>query len=556
MVHSTIWFTGKPQAGHRDKNYTEFRSTGSEGKGSRVPMVYVGANDGMLHGFAGTAARATSQSAIPAGRELLAYIPAGIAKGPLRSLTDRNYTHRYFVDGSVFTGDAQVGQSADWTTVLVGTLGAGGKGYFILDVTDPAAFLNTKANKLVLLDTTDRTTDPDQGHIFSPPVVDDTTDNTSRQIVKMNNDRWAVLLGNGYNSNNEAPVLLIQYLNGERERVKLSPCTQPIQEHRCAYQGDNGLSPPQAIDLNGDGKVDVAYAGDLRGHLWKFDLSSGNADQWGVALQGAPFFTAQHNGANRQAITTAPLWRRHPQGGIMLVFGTGRDLSQTDPYSTATDTLYGLHDNSQFTVSAGKLKLVGGNPVNRPNDTQLPATLVAQSTDSQQWADGTRKYYASSVAHVDYTGQPNANPPVAAHRGWYMNLPFAGQRVLHQPRGFSGEKVLFQSTIPAFGVDPSQTACTPQKHQRKRAFLSVLNLFTGKPAATAVFRIAPDALIPSTTARNITMVENSADNPTLVRSGSHVKLLPTNCPSGQTCDTTDLQAGQFSGVRAGWHQVQ
>jgi hypothetical protein len=71
-----------------------------------------------------------------------------------------------------------------------------------------------------------------------------------------------------------------------------------------------------------------------------------------------------------------------------------------------------------------------------------------------------------------------------------------------------------------------------------------------------VFRIAPDALIPSTTARNITMVENSADNPTLVRSGSHVKLLPTNCPSGQTCDTTDLQAGQFSGVRAGWHQVQ
>jgi type IV pilus assembly protein PilY1 len=228
IVNSNIWYTGKPASGYSMNGYYAFRSNANGGKGGRTPMVYVGANDGMLHGFAASN-----------GTELMAYIPQGIAEGDLRKLTDTNYDHQYFVDGSPFTGDAFIGSTPAWTTVLVGTLGAGGKGYFVLDVTDPANFTVANAGALVLTDTT-KSSDPDLGHIISPPLVDSAVDNKSRQIVKMNGPsggRWAVVLGNGYNSINEAPVLVIQYLDGDKEIKKLSPCTFLIQQVLCQLQG-------------------------------------------------------------------------------------------------------------------------------------------------------------------------------------------------------------------------------------------------------------------------------------------------------------------------------
>ncbi len=551
MVHATIWYTGKPQAGHRDPGYTAFRSSAAPGKGARMPMVYVGANDGMLHGFA---ASSSATQDIDAGQELMAYIPAGIAKGPLRSLSERNYSHRYFVDGSVFTGDALVEAPARWSTLLVGSLGAGGKGYFVLDVSDPADFRDNNAEQLVLLDTTDLQ-DPDLGHLFAPPVLDDSASNLSRQIVRLNNQRWALLLGNGYNSDNEAPVLLIQYLDGNRERIKLSPCSQPIDTQHCNVKGNNGLSQPQPIDLNGDGRVDVVYAGDLLGHLWKFDLGNTDSAQWRTAFQGAPFFTSQRFGTRRQAITTAPAWRQHPQGGIMLVFGTGRDLNQDDTHSHGTDTLYALHDNSHFSHGAHGLKLRDGRPINRPQDRHLPDTLVQQSTDVKTLNDGTHKYYTSSSAVVDYRGQPKAVPPVPARRGWYMNLPFSGQRVLHQPRAFAGEKILIHSSIPASGGNNSRDPCAPPRRQAERTFLSVLNLFSGTPSATPVFHVRASALPTLLRPQSITMLESATNSPLLVRTASEMKLLPTQCQRGQNCAATDLVRGEYFGIRAGWHQL-
>lgn len=87
-------------------------------------MVYVGGNDGMLHGFSAKD-----------GTEKIAYVPHGVVQN-LAALADPNYAHRYYVDGSPFTGDVDLGSTtADWRTYLVGTLGAGGQGYFVLDVT-------------------------------------------------------------------------------------------------------------------------------------------------------------------------------------------------------------------------------------------------------------------------------------------------------------------------------------------------------------------------------------------------------------------------------------
>jgi len=102
-------------------------------------MVYVGANDGMLHAFNAST-----------GKEAFAYVPEGLygtAAAPnLKRLSEAGYTHRYYVDGSPFVADIYMGakssakttdeeKAANWKSLLVGTLGAGGKGYLVLDVT-------------------------------------------------------------------------------------------------------------------------------------------------------------------------------------------------------------------------------------------------------------------------------------------------------------------------------------------------------------------------------------------------------------------------------------
>ncbi|MCZ8093772.1 MAG: PilC/PilY family type IV pilus protein, partial [Acidovorax sp.] len=119
IVNSEIWYTGKP-SGNYAMGYSKFVASQKD----RTPVLYVGGNDGMLHGF----------SAID-GKELLAYVPRGVVGGDVRDgkpsglkdLTDKDYVHRYYVDGSPMTGD--IGNDTSWRTVLVGTLGAGGKGY-------------------------------------------------------------------------------------------------------------------------------------------------------------------------------------------------------------------------------------------------------------------------------------------------------------------------------------------------------------------------------------------------------------------------------------------
>ncbi len=107
----------------------------------------------------------------------------------------------------------------------------------------------------------------------------------------------------------------------------------------------NGLSSPTLIDADGDGFVDTAYAGDLNGNLWKFDLASTSPAAWSVAYGGLPLFqTAMANGV-RQAITTAPEVGRHPEGGVMVYVGTGRLFSTADGSDTTTQAVYGIWDN-------------------------------------------------------------------------------------------------------------------------------------------------------------------------------------------------------------------
>lgn len=468
IVNSNIWHLGKPTRQPIDlPGHAAFRS--SAAIAGRTPTLYVGANDGMLHAFDAAS-----------GRELMAYVPAGLygnlAFSPLRSYTQTSYSHRYFVDGSPFTGDVNVQANTggvDWRTLLVGTLGAGGKGYFVLDVTNPSNFVDPGAGSsaVVRLDTTINT-DPDIGHVFATPVVDGLTRSRSEQIVRVNDSnaggRWAVILGNGYNSTNQRPVLVVQYLDGTMGPPRLiQASTDPV-----INQG-NGLGAPRPIDLNGDGKVDVVFAGDLKGNLWKFDLSSNNPSSWGVAFGGNPLFVARDSTGTVQPITAAPYWQIGPNnlGGLQVMFGTGVNLSGTDPGSTQVQTIYSVWDNTIYSFGASTpVTGTGGSVITGSRNT----ALVEQT---QTAANG--RYFGTSSNAVTYS-----RTLASAKRGWFFDLPVSGERVLNHPMAFEGQVIRVDSVVPASAA--SGETCDLSV-VRGSGYINLFNIHSGKPPETAVF---------------------------------------------------------------------
>ena len=559
VVNSSIWYTGRPASGYTTHGYFGFSSTATGGKGARTPMVYIGANDGMMHGVA-----AATNGSVTGGTELLAYIPKGIAENSLRTLTDTSYTHKYFVDGTPFTGDAYItvpGQTAAaWATVLIGTLGIGGKGYFVLNATDPADFTDAKVANLVINDTTDSltgTNDADMGVIASPPVVDDAIASKPSQIVQMNNGRWALVMGNGYNSVNEAPVLLIQYLDGDKSIKKLSPCASPIASTTCTFKGGNGLSSPALIDLDGNGRADVAYAGDLKGNLWKFNLSSATDSSWGVGFSDQPFFVAKGRATTgtrpsatvAQAITSAPYFMFHPLGGVMVSVGTGRNLTDADQTSTEIDSYYSLWDNSTFTSASGVVTITDGTAVNTTSSTALPTTTggLVQQTVTGTLTDAGNTLYTSSTNAVDYTTSASTTK-----RGWYMDLGIStSERVLINTRLYTGETLLMISTVPKSGASSTGESCTASATAEMN-YMYLLNMFTGKPPTTPAF----DLTTTPTTEPNILKV-GGGDTAVVENTATQKKyVVKSDCAAGTTCASIALKLGSVAGRRVSWRKKQ
>jgi type IV pilus assembly protein PilY1 len=507
-------------AGYITDNYAAFRADNA----SRASMIYVGANEGMLHGFDAAS-----------GQETIAYVPQGIYD-TLPRLTSPGYVHAYFVDGSPFAGDIHDGSR--WHTYLAGFLGAGGRGYFALDVTDPSAFSEGNAAGIVKLDKTagamDAAADPDLGHIFSEPVLEPDDPRISQQITKLNNGRWALVTGNGYNSANEDAVLLIQYLEGSMELVKIAT----------GSPGGNGLSAPRLIDLDGDRIPDVAYAGDLKGQLWKFDLSSRNANKWTVAFDGAPFFAAKNALAQAQPITSAPVSLAHPDGGVMLVVGTGRHLTDADRSDTTTQSVYGLYDNTvvnRSTQLSGQSRglLSGGSPI-----ADGRAFLVQQAIDTSSTATTAsgQPLWSVSSNPVDYAG---ANPK----RGWYLDLPTPGERVLDNLTWAGGNLVDVTSTIPPAGGDSAVEPCDPSA-PGSVIYTTTINAINGSAPKSAVYAVATGG---SATGPSPSRIEGGGPTVVHVSRGPGASACVTI--AGKPCEGT-LSAGKMRAFHPSWHQLQ
>jgi type IV pilus assembly protein PilY1 len=547
IVNSNILYVANPNDGYKDAEYLAFKET------ARPAMVYVGANDGMLHGFDAAT-----------GVEKLAYVPQGIAQGDIRKLTDINYAHQYFVDGTPFSSDAKVGKTGvtpTWTSVLVTGLGAGGKGYVALDASNAANFTAAKAANLVIADTT-ATTDADIGNMFITPALDDFITGKSDQIVRLNapksgtapneiKHRWALVLGNGYNSANEAPVLVVQYLDGAREIKKISPCAEPIATTACSYKTGNGLSTPRLVDLSGDGVADVAYAGDLKGNVWKFDLSSTNNAEWKTSFSGAPFFIAKPG----QSFTTAPYVAPNAAAGfgVMVNINSGRNLTTADQTTKATETVYTLWDNSKFNKEAikpatvppsFKFVITDSSPIN--TTAAIPTTLVKQTISSTTFFDKGFRFFTSSSNPVNYSG-------VTPNLGWYMDWEgVPGQRVLQNSKAFDGQKIQINSTKPSSIVESDDDeTCTPSV-DGERSFLTVLNLFTGNPAKDLVFDLT--TTVGNTNPNTTTIEGNPAGDNIILNTPEGGKPIAP-CPEGTVCKEPPLlKYGKYVGARANWRE--
>ncbi|MGQ0833594.1 MAG: pilus assembly protein [Gammaproteobacteria bacterium] len=386
IIHSNPAYVGKARAGYIFDGYPSFAAA----QASRPGRVYVGANDGMVHAFDATT-----------GVETFAFIPTKLIDS-VDETARTTYTHRYYVDGMLTSEDAYISKgSMQWRTLLVGGLGAGGRTIFALDVTSAAPIASegpAGAGSRYLWEFTDSSSGAaNLGYTYGRP-----------SIVRLNTGQWAVVVGNGYlSAAGKASLFLLNASDGS--------VIKEIVVNSASGGTNNGLSSPSLIDTNGDLKVDYAYAGDLNGNLWKFDLSSPISGNWDVAYgvnKDQPLFrTHADASAVRAPITTAPDVGVHPEGGVLVYVGTGRLFASAESTDLSTNYVYGIWDKP-----------------NLPNSSVPVATssLLPQTLYKAVHQNGSNVRVASN-------NQPNWNTAL----GWYMPLlvdaPSAadqGERVL------------------------------------------------------------------------------------------------------------------------------
>lgn len=583
IVNSAPWFVSKPNLTYLNDGYPAYR----QAKASRLPMAYVGANDGMLHGFAMQTSNASGTPSLTDGTEKIAYIPRGVVS-KLKSLSDPGYSHQYYVDGIPFSGDFHNG--TEWQTALVGQLAGGGRGFFVLNVTSPEAFATATGaalNNLVMTDKTDSFTPTagvgtlpaatwsDIGHMYGAPTADSANPAWAVQITRLNHkvsgrNRWAVLLGNGINSTDETASLLIQYLDGDRELVKLTADS--------TTGGGNGLSHPQVIDLDNNGTADVVYAGDQKGRLWKFDLTDTNPSQWKVAFNGNPMFVARgepdpanpSGGGVPQPITTAPTWayNRISDGsttinGLNLMFATGRNITPLDPASAEVQTIYSVWDNTHVALTINtsgerRVALTGGSIVPDSSTGGRASLHPRTQTASTNGTAGT--FMATSTDTFSYVG-------ASAKRGWYFNLPIAGERGLANSRILDKRLVAMPTVKPMVGNMTSSTveSCEPAANPTAN-YITVLDINSGQPyMQRPLFDVNNDGVF-----NNNDKIDNSNIYASRVATGKDPMLfipaksgkfetsfkLVSSRPGNASAEKSKAAAVLDAPVRFSWRQLQ
>lgn len=334
-VHATPVLVGRATGAGQGADYSAFYQRSR----LRRSVVYLGANDGMLHGFDAAD-----------GSELFAYVPDALFSH-LADLSNPAYVHRAYVDGPASAGEALLG--THWKTVLVSAMGGGAQGVFALDVSDPEALA---AGRGVLWEFTDRD-DALMGNVTALPQIARIRTGSAGSGGGLAAYRYFAVVASGLNNYaddghrsataRDALFLLALdkapdqpwQLNLNYYRL-ITPVADPALAH--------ALSAPALVN-DRDGVLRYAYAGDLQGNVWRFDFNGGAPwrDAVGPGAGAQPLFVARDAAGLRQPITQQPKVVYAASGGYLVLFGTGKLMEQADraPARFAPQSYYGILDS-------------------------------------------------------------------------------------------------------------------------------------------------------------------------------------------------------------------
>lgn len=429
IINSGVVYVGSPTTNISGIAYANFYNQYKK----RLPVVYVGANDGMLHAFNAET-----------GDEVFAYIPSWL--GPkLTALTDPAYTqmHQSYVDATPTVTEAEV-RAGEWKTVLVSGTGAGGRGVFALDVSDPAQFSPSN----VMWEFTEAD-DADMGFVVGRPRI-------LKMEVSKGVFKWFAVVGSGVNNNSGRAALFILDLSKQpseawAENKNYYKLVFPVVDGNLSTTLANGLMHFEVV-LGSEKQVKYLFTGDLHGNLWKLNFAGLYADKWALhnlsfflkgrnaPLTPYPMYIAKDDTGKVQPITTAPSVSAATQSDTYYVFfGTGKYLESKD-INSSVQSAYMVFDNGTARAEENTSPIVSA----------ISSRLRLQKGSVA--ADGKVVVPPFVAGRAARNVDRSAANPVAS--GWYFDFPNQRERQITSASVIN-DRVFFGTLIPAASTSSS-----------------------------------------------------------------------------------------------------
>ncbi len=515
-----------PENGSGAQSYSAFVTA----EANRQQVVYVGANDGLLHAFRsgtynGTGACATTP--LPScftnndGLELLAYMPGATIAGtaanlihpdlsnPLTQLnnvpidySNPQYGHQYYVNATPGAGD--VFYNNQWHSLLVSGLGAGGAAMFALDITNPTTFAESNAASLVQGEWTNTSITcvgnsgcgGSLGSTFGTP-----------QVRRMHDGRWAVIFGNGLGSANGDAGIFIMVLDPTTGLKNAS--IYYLSTGVGSAASPNGITFTTPADLDGDHITDYIYAGDLQGNVWRFDVTDPSEANWTVTP--GPLFQTGGQPITTQLVVASGAPSPGMVQQLMVLFGTGQKVGITNAsaatYATGTQSLYGVWDWNVTATDGGRLGPGSGHPqgwdgvstAQYAGLTQAQAGLTTLTSANLQAQTVTVTSYYDAANQTTYQNRDiTANASIcwtgncpgqsARQYGWYFNLPGGQEQVIYSPE-LVAQALTVNTIVPAVNLP---TSCS---NNSDIGFTYVVQAMTGGAFASVFLPPAEQAAL-------------------------------------------------------------
>ncbi len=445
IIDSQPLTVGPPVSVSSDLTYEAFRQTHAN-RG----MVFIGANDGMLHGF-----RMSDMN------EVMGYVPSSVYRN-LKALKETNYgdsggtPHAYHVNGEMRKADVKLGGA--WQTLLVGGLAQGGQGYFALNATSETSLSTNAAVKWEWTDVQDS----EMGYSFPTPLIYNVRSINSTVVP-------AVIIANGYENSFDDTGSGGQRVNSKTSALYIlnadtGALIRKISVPNVAYTSQ-GLSSPAGLDIGQDGVLDYVYAGDINGNLWRFDLTT--ADPAAFSVSSAPLFQAGKPITTRPAILNVTKSSDDSSLGHMIFFGTGKLHVDADRTDTATQTVYGVLDTMSPTIAT----------VSRSE--LAPRTILDVQGVS---ANGLR---AGNYRQISSSPEFDIRSGTSSYKGWYLDLPEQTERLVTTPF-LLPDRLMFGTGIPKaaekcvpggkgwiMGLNPLTGSVTKSKYGQEFSFIDI-----------------------------------------------------------------------------------